>query len=69
MDRAIVWKLSAEKQLIPVQIKTGITDHTVTEVAQVLKGQLNDGDQLVTGATGKKSGTPGMMGGGRPPGR
>ena len=70
MDRALVWKLTEDKQLIPVQIKTGITDHTVTEVRQVLKGQLNEGDELVTGATGKKgSSTPGMMGGGRPPGR
>ena len=69
MDRAIVWRLTADKQLLPVQVKTGITDHTVTEVTQVLKGELNDGDQLVTGSTGKKGGTPGMMGGGRPPGR
>ncbi len=69
MDRAIVWKLTATNQLVPVQIKTGITDHTVTEVAQVLKGELADGEQLVTGSTGKKSSTPGMMGGGRPPGR
>ena len=70
MDRAIVWKLTIDKQLVPVQIKTGITDHTVTEVAQVLKGDLADGEQLVTGSTGKKgSSTPGVMGGGRPPGR
>ncbi|MGZ4816153.1 MAG: hypothetical protein ACXVZV_12130, partial [Terriglobales bacterium] len=70
MDRAIVWKLTVDKQLLPVQIRTGITDHTVTEVAQVLKGQLAEGDELVTGSTGKKgSNGPGMMGGGRPPGR
>ncbi|HET7872125.1 MAG TPA: efflux RND transporter periplasmic adaptor subunit [Terriglobales bacterium] len=49
---AIVWKLDSGKQLEPVQIKLGITDHTTTEVAQVLKGSLNPGDQIVTGAAG-----------------
>jgi HlyD family secretion protein len=46
---AVVWKLD-NKQLEPVQIKLGITDHTMTEVAQVMKGSLNQGDQVVTGA-------------------
>jgi HlyD family secretion protein len=48
-DVAVVWKLRPDKGLEPVRIRTGITDHTVTEVAQVLKGQLNEGDELVTG--------------------
>ncbi len=47
---AVVWKLDNNKQLLPVQIKLGITDHTTTEVAQVMKGSLNPGDQVVTGA-------------------
>jgi HlyD family secretion protein len=47
---AVVWKLAADKSLEPVQVKLGITDHTTTEVAQVLKGSLNPGDQVVTGA-------------------
>jgi HlyD family secretion protein len=65
---AIVWKLAADKSLQPVQIKLGITDHTSTEVAQVLKGALDPGDQIVTGAASssqKGSGTtaaPGMGG-------
>jgi HlyD family secretion protein len=46
---AVVWKLD-NKQLEPVQIKLGITDHTTTEAAQVLKGSLNPGDLLVTGS-------------------
>lgn len=71
VDRAVVWKLTADKQLVPIQIKTGITDHTVTEVAQVLKGSLNDGDQLITGSASKSAaasaGTrPPGMGGGPP---
>jgi len=62
---AIVWKMDAKKSLEPVQIKLGITDHTNTEVAQVLKGSLNPGDQVVTGAaaSSQKAGTtaaPGM---------
>ena len=36
--------------LEPVQIKTGITDHTFTQVEQVLKGSLNAGDTVVIGA-------------------
>ena len=47
---AVVWKLDNNKQLQAIEIKLGITDHTMTEVAQVLKGSLNQGDQVVTGA-------------------
>jgi HlyD family secretion protein len=66
VDVAVVWKLRPDKTLEPVRIRTGITDHTVTEVAQVLKGQLNDGDELVTGAVTAGSGAaraPGLGGG------
>ena len=44
--------MDADKQVEPVQIKLGITDHTTTEVAQVLKGTLNAGDQVITGLNG-----------------
>jgi HlyD family secretion protein len=47
---AVVWKLNADKSVEPVQIKLGITDHTTTEVAQVVKGSLNPQDQVVTGS-------------------
>jgi HlyD family secretion protein len=47
---AVVWKLDGNKQLEPVQIKLGITDHTTTEIGQVMKGSLVQGDLLVTGA-------------------
>jgi HlyD family secretion protein len=47
---ATVWKLDANGGLQPVQIQTGITDHTFTAVAQVIKGQLNPGDQLAIGS-------------------
>jgi HlyD family secretion protein len=67
IDVAVIWKLRPDKTLEPVRIRTGITDHTITEVAQVLKGQLNEGDELVTGAMTATSGTrPPTMGGGSP---
>jgi HlyD family secretion protein len=47
---AIVWKLNADKSVEPVQIKLGITDHTTTEVAQVVKGSLNPQDLVLTGS-------------------
>jgi HlyD family secretion protein len=74
-DTGIVWKLTADKKLVPVQIKTGITDHTFTEVAQVLHGAINPGDQLVTGAASASkpstsgSAAPGMGGAPRMGGR
>ena len=50
-DVAVVWKLLPEGSLQPVKLKTGITDHTFTELTQVLQGEpLKEGDELVTGA-------------------
>jgi HlyD family secretion protein len=75
---AVVWKLNADKSVEPVQIKLGITDHTTTEVAQVVKGSLNPQDQVVTGsaaankAAAATSAAPGMgaaRGAGGPRGR
>ncbi len=71
-DVAIVWKLMPDKSLQPVQIKTGITDHTVTELVQPLKGELKEGDEVVIGATSAKAGgnrPGGMPGMGGPRGR
>jgi HlyD family secretion protein len=68
LDRATIWKVTPDKQLVPVLVKTGITDHTLTEVVQVLTGTLNEGDQLVTGSAKAASasrapGAPGVGGG------
>ena len=49
---AVVWKMDTNKEVEPIQIRLGITDHTTTEVAQVLKGTLNPGDQVITGLNG-----------------
>ncbi len=70
-DVGIIWMQLSDKTLKPMQVRTGITDHTVTEIVQVLHGELKEGDELIIGAS--KSGSrpggavPGM--GGRPPGR
>jgi HlyD family secretion protein len=48
-ETRIVWKLMSGKTLEPVSIKTGITDHTNTELTQVVNGTLGTGDALVTG--------------------
>jgi len=70
-DSQVIWKLASDKSLQPVRIKTGITDHTFTEVIQDLNGELKAGDELVTGvAQGKASATAPRPGGpGAPRGR
>jgi HlyD family secretion protein len=68
MDVSVVWKLGPNKSLVPVQVRTGITDHTVTEVVQVLHGELKEGDELIIGSTTAKTTRPGAapgMGGPR----
>jgi HlyD family secretion protein len=61
LDVAVLWKLRPDKTLEPVRIRSGITDHTVTEVAELFNGSLMDNDELVTGSVlaGPKMG-PGM---------
>jgi HlyD family secretion protein len=74
-DVALVWKLLPDKTLQPVRVKTGITDHTTSELVQVLKGTLAEGDELIIGSSAANragsSGTTRPLGqtGGRPPGR
>ena len=72
-DVFVVWKMLPDKKLEPVQIRTGITDHTTTQLVQVLKGQLADGDQVITGASRSSAANPGgpspLGGGPRGPGR
>jgi HlyD family secretion protein len=68
---AVLWKQGPEKDLVPVQVKTGITDHTYTQIAQVMSGDLKPGDPLITGSlsanasASSAAGAPGMgrMGG------
>jgi len=48
---AVVWKLQADKSLRPLQIHIGLTDHTYTALTG---GDLQPGDELVTGGTMSK---------------
>ncbi|HEU5413593.1 MAG TPA: efflux RND transporter periplasmic adaptor subunit [Candidatus Angelobacter sp.] len=57
-DTQVVWKLLPDRSLQPVRIKTGITDHTFTEIVQQLNGELGAGDELVTGVVQGRSSAP-----------
>lgn len=49
---AVVWKLQPDKSLRPMQVHIGLTDHTYTALTG---GDLQPGDELVTGATSVKA--------------
>jgi HlyD family secretion protein len=59
---AVVWKLDNQQNLVPVQVRTGITDFTYTAINKVLKGSLQPGDTIVTGQLIVKSATTGLPG-------
>jgi len=61
-NSAVVWKLLPGGALEPVQIALGITDHTYTEVSDVLVGQLAPGDDLITSSVKSKTLPPGVQG-------
>jgi HlyD family secretion protein len=48
-QQAVVWKLDGTKNLVPVQIVAGLSDHVNTAVNKVVAGGLNAGDVIVTG--------------------
>ena len=61
-DTAVVWKLLADRTIIPVKIALGITDHAYTEVTALIAGDLKPGDDVVTTAVTAKSVAPGAQG-------
>lgn len=63
-DAGVVWVLDSSKNLVPVAVKTGVTDFTFTELKE---GKLEPGAQLVIGqssnrASTTQSGAPGAQG-------
>jgi len=42
----VVWKIGADRKLMPVAFRAGITDYSFT---QVIDGPFQEGDQLITG--------------------
>ena len=62
-DVAVIWKLHPDRSLEPVMVRTGITDHTQTAVAELLKGGLLEGDELAIGeeVLNSRPNGPGMV--------
>ena len=58
-DTAVVWKLHSDNSMEPVQVALGITDHSYTEVASVLKGNLQVGDDVIVRSVVPKNQVPG----------
>jgi HlyD family secretion protein len=61
-DQAVVWRLLPDKSLEPVAVGLGITDHTYTEVARIRKGELKEGEEVVTGSVTARPQNPGAQG-------
>jgi HlyD family secretion protein len=61
-EDAVIWKRLIDDTLEPVRISLGITDHTYTEVAGVLTGKLQPGDDVVTSSVSSKALPPGAQG-------
>jgi HlyD family secretion protein len=59
-EKAVVWKLTADQRIEPVEIALGITDHTFTEVSKVLVGSLQPGDEVATTSITPQSNAPGQ---------
>ena len=55
---AIVWKLEGSDAIRPVEIALGITNHAFTAVTSILKGELKEGDQVVTRSVSSKAMAP-----------
>jgi HlyD family secretion protein len=47
---SVIWRLRPGGAIEPVWISLGITDHTYTAVASLLKGRLKAGDEVVIGS-------------------
>jgi HlyD family secretion protein len=54
-DSAVIWKLHVDNTMEPVKVSLGITDHAFTEVSGVLKGTLNEGDDVIIRSIAPKS--------------
>lgn len=66
-ERTVVWKLRADNTIEPVKVTLGITDHSYTALAQVVIGELREGDNVITGEVPGKNQVPGASAAGGPP--
>src|SRR5215469_11882498 len=60
-DTAVVWKLHSDNTMEPVKVSLGITDHAYTEVANLLKGELKPGDNVIIRSVTSKTQGPGTL--------
>ncbi len=56
VEQGVVWKLTRDKQLIPVSVKLGVTDFTFTELKE---GELKPDDELVISQSNARSSSSG----------
>jgi hypothetical protein len=56
----VLWVVRGGAAPTPVVVRCGITDGTVTEVTEVVGGELRPGDLLVTDAGGASAIPPAM---------
>src|SRR6267378_2758386 len=61
-DSAVVWKLRGDNSMEPVKVSLGITDHSYTQVAGFVKGELKEGDDLIIRSVAPKATAPGGPG-------
>ena len=66
-ERTVVWKLRADNTMEPVKVTLGITDHSYTALAQVVIGELREGDNVITGEVPVKNQVQGASAAGGPP--
>ncbi len=59
-DRRVVWVL--RDRPTPVGIRIGASDGSMTEIVQVMRGQLDEGDRVITEMTGGAESSPPAMG-------
>jgi HlyD family secretion protein len=59
-NAALVWMVDENEKLKPIAIKTGVTDNSYTEVA---RGNLKEGQQVITGLMSGKENSQGSMSG------
>jgi HlyD family secretion protein len=50
----VVWKLQADNSIEPVRVVLGITDHAYTAVLKTVRGNLKEGEDIITGALAVK---------------
>src|SRR5438876_3474973 len=46
-ENAVVWKLHADHSVEPVKVSLGITDHSYSEVSELIRGEVREGDGLI----------------------